>query len=325
MKTISILVYEDAILSAVSGALEILAGTNRFLKEADKPAAFQIELVSEKRKNIQLHLPAQFICQKTLTEAAQSDLVIAPAFNGDPEVILEKNRALVEWIKAMREADTEIASLCFGSYFLGEAGLLAGKSCTSHWLAVEDMQQRYPKASVLSDRVITDEDGIYTSGGAFSSLNLLLYLVEKFCGRDLAVQISKIYSIDFGRTSQAHFAVFKGQRGHEDKAILEAQTYMEQNYQQEITVQQIAEKSHMSRRNFIRRFKKATQNTPLQYLQRVKVEAAKKALEKGKQNITSLMFEVGYNDAKSFRKVFKRITGLTPRDYRSKYSREQFT
>jgi transcriptional regulator GlxA family with amidase domain len=173
----------------------------------------------------------------------------------------------------------------------------------------------------LADRIITDEEGIYTSGGAFSSLNLLVYLVEKFCERELAIQISKIYSIDFGRTSQAHFADFKGQRHHEDEAILEAQMYMEENYQQEITVQQVAEKSHMSRRNFIRRFKKATQNTPLQYLQRIKVEAAKKALEKNRQNITSLMYDVGYNDAKSFRSMFKRITGLTPRDYRSKYSR----
>jgi transcriptional regulator GlxA family with amidase domain len=321
MKTISILVYKDAILSAVSGALEILAGTNRVLEQAGKLAAFQIELVSEKRKNIRLHLSAQFICEKTLAEATQTDLVIAPAFNGAPEVILERNWALVEWIKTMREAGTEIASLCFGSYFLGEAGLLAGKSCTSHWMAVEDMQQRYPKANVLADRIITDENGIYTSGGAFSSLNLLLYLVEKFCGRELAIQISKIYSIDFGRTSQAHFAVFKGQRGHDDEAILKAQTYMEQSYQQVISVQQVAERSHMSRRNFIRRFKKATQNTPLQYLQRVKVEAAKKALEKGTQNISSLMYDVGYNDPKSFRNLFKRITGLTPRDYQSKYSR----
>ncbi len=321
MKTISILVYEDAVLSAVSGALEILAGTNRVLEQRGKSAAFQIELVSEKLKNIQLRLPAQFICQKTLTEATQTDLVIAPAFNGDPGVILEKNRALVEWIKTMREASTEIASLCFGSYFLGEAGLLAGKSCTSHWMAVEDMQQRYSKAKVLPDKVITDEDGIYTSGGAFSSLNLMLYLVEKFFGREVAIQISKIFSIDLGRTSQAHFAVFQGQRNHEDQAILEAQTYMEENYQQSISMEDLSEQSHMSRRNLIRRFKKATQNTPLQYLQHVKVEADKKALERGRQNITSLMYDVGYNDAKSFRNMFKRITGLTPRDYRSKYSR----
>lgn len=321
MKTISLLVYEDAVLSAVSGALDILIGTNRFLEETGQPAAFKVELVSEKLKNIQLHLPAQFICQKTLSEATQTDLVIAPAFNGEPGAILEKNRALVDWIKAMRKSGAEVASLCFGSYFLAEAGLLDGKSCTSHWLTVEHMQQQYPETKVLPDMVITDEKGIYTSGGAFSSLNLILYLVEKFCGREVGIQISKMFSIDMDRVSQAHFAVFQGQREHEDEEILKAQTYIEQNYQDQISVEEVAKQTHMSKRNFIRRFKKATQNTPLQYLQRVKVEAAKKALERGKKNISSLIYDVGYNDAKSFRNVFKRITGLTPQAYRSKYSR----
>lgn len=321
MKIISLLVYEDAVLSAVSGPLDILITTNQILQGMGKPAAFQVELVSEKLKNIQLHQPAQFICHKTLAEATQTDLAIAPAFNGEPDAILEKNRALVEWIKAMRQVGAEIASLCYGSYFLGEAGLLTGKQCTSHWMTVDDMQQKYREAKVLPDAVITDQEGIYTSGGAFSSLNLILYLVEKFCGREVGVQISKMFSIDMDRVSQAHFAVFQGQRGHNDEEILNAQSYIEKNYHTEISVAQVAEQTHMSKRNFIRRFKKATQNTPLEYMQRVKVEAAKKALEKSGQNISSLMYDIGYNDAKTFRTIFKRITGLTPQDYRSKYSR----
>lgn len=327
MKKISLLVYEDAVLSAVSGPLDIFVGTNHFLKELGKPAAFQLELVSEKMKNIQLHLPAQFICHKTLTEVTETDLIIAPAFNGKPDDVLEKNRPLVDWIQSMyhkktvHQKDTEVASLCYGSYFLAEAGLLSGKPCTSHWLAIEDMQRRYPDAQLLPDVVITDREGIYTSGGAFSSLNLILYLVEKFCGREIGVQISKIFSIDMDRVSQAHFSVFMGQRQHEDEEILNAQSFIEQNYHSQISVEEIAEKTHMSKRNFIRRFKKATRNTPLEYLQRVKVEAAKKALEKNTQNIGSLMYDVGYNDAKTFRQVFKRVTGLTPQDYRNKYSR----
>lgn len=321
MKTISLLVYEDAVLSAISGPLDILITTNQVLQGAGKSPAFGVELVSEKRKNIRLHHPAQFICHKTLAEATGTDLVIVPAFNGAPDVVLQKNKAMVTWIKAMREAGAEIASLCYGSYFLGEAGLLAGKPCTSHWMTVDDMQQKYPAAYVLPDMVITDKDGIYTSGGAFSSLNLILYLVEKFCGREIGLQISKLFSIDMDRVSQAHFAVFQGQRQHEDEIILKAQSYIEQHYDSDISVGEIAEKTNMSRRNFIRRFKKATRNTPFEYIQRVKIEAAKKGLEKSTQDISSLMYDVGYNDAKSFRNVFKRITGLTPQDYRNKYSR----
>lgn len=321
MKRTTLLVYEDAVLSALAGPLDILTGTNQFLEGSGEPPAFQVELVSEKVKNIQLHRPAQFICQKTLAETVDVDLIIAPAFSGEPETVLEKNRALVDWIEAMHQRGTEVASLCYGSYFLAEAGLLAGKSCTSHWRTVADMQQRYPEANVLPDAVITDQEGIYTSGGAFSSLNLILYLIEKFCGRAVSIRISKRFSIDMDRVSQAHFAIFQGQREHGDEAILEAQTFIEQNYQNDISVEQIAERAPMSRRTFIRRFKKATRNTPLEYLQRVKVEAAKKALEKDSQNISALMYDVGYKDAKTFRNVFKRFTGLTPQDYRNKYSR----
>lgn len=321
MKRISLLVYEDAVLSALSGPLDILVGTNRFLDGSGQPSAFEVELVSEKLKNIQLRLPAQFICQKTLAEATATDLIIAPAFNGEPEAVLAKNRALVDWIGAMHRSGAEVASLCYGSYFLAEAGLLAGKSCTSHWQTVDDMQQRYPEAKVLPDAVITDQEGVYTSGGAFSSLNLLLYLVEKFCGREVSIQISKLFSVDMDRVSQAHFAVFQGQRDHEDEEILKAQTYIEQHYDAQISIEDVAAQIPMSRRNFVRRFKKATHNTPLEYLQRVKVEAAKKGLETSTQNISTLMYDVGYNDAKTFREVFKRFTGLTPQAYRKKYSR----
>lgn len=321
MKRISLLVYEDAVLSALSGPLDILVGTNRFLEEAGRPPAFEIELVSERLKNIRLHLPAQFICQKTLIEATDTDLIIAPAFNGEPEAVLEKNRALVDWIEALHRKGAEVASLCYGSYFLAEAGLLAGKPCTSHWMTVDHMQQRYPEAEVLPDAVITDREGVYTSGGAFSSLNLLLYLVEKFCGREISIQISKLFSVDLDRVSQAHFAVFQGQRDHDDEEILKAQTYIEQHYDEQISIEEVAAQTHMSRRHFVRRFKQATHNTPLEYLQRVKVEAAKKGLETGTQNISTLMYEVGYNDAKTFREVFKRFTGLTPQAYRAKYSR----
>lgn len=320
MKRIALLAYEDAVLSALSGPLDILVGTNQFLEARDRSPVFDIELVSEEVKTIQLRHPAQFICQKTLDEVAATDLIIAPAFKGDPESILEKNRALVDWIREMYRQSTEVASLCYGSYFLAEAGLLAGKPCTSHWQTVDHMQRQYPEADVLPDAVITDQDGVYTSGGAFSSLNLLLYLVEKFCGREVCIHISKIFSVDLDRVSQAHFAVFQGQRDHDDEAIVDAQTYIEQHYD-DISVADVAERAPMSRRTFVRRFKKATHNTPLEYLQRVKVEAAKKELERTPKTVSALMYDVGYNDAKTFREVFKRFTGLTPQAYRRKYSR----
>lgn len=318
---VSLVIFEDAVLSAVSGAIDLISGANRYLQERGKEPAFELQLVSENAKSIHLNVPAQFFCFKTIDEIAETDLIIIPAFSINPDAALQKNKAIVDWIKAMKQSGTEIASLCFGSYFLAEAGLLDGKTATSHWAAISDMQQRYPNVTMLSDRVITDRDGVYTSGGAFSSLTLIVYLVEKFCGREAAIWVSKMYAVDMDRLSQAHFSVFKGQHNHFDSDILKAQQFIEQNFDSDITIDQIAEQAHMSKRNFIRRFKAATQNTPLEYLQRVRVESAKKSLEMNEQNIAAMVYDVGYNDLKTFRMVFKRITGLTPQEYRKKYAR----
>lgn len=321
MKTISLIIYEDAVLSSISGAIDLLVATNGYLQQQGKPAAFQVELVGEKAETVQLNVPAHFICYKTLDEVTDTDLILIPAFYGSPDQALAKNSGIVNWLSKRYEQGTEVASLCLGSYFLAESGILSGKSCTSHWMAIADMQRRYSDVDVLNDAVLTDREGIYTSGGALLSWNLILYLVEKFCGREVSIGVSRMFNIDLDRVSQSHFVVFQGQRQHEDEAILKAQTFIEANYHLPISMEQIAEQTNMSKRNFIRRFKNATQNTPLEYLQRVKIESAKKALEKNTDDVTSLMYNAGYNDVKTFRKVFKQITGLTPLEYRKKYSR----
>ncbi|MBO0939396.1 helix-turn-helix domain-containing protein [Fibrella sp. HMF5335] len=322
MKIISLLVYEDAVLSSVSGAVDLLTAANAYLQQMGEPAAFSIELVSEKERNIQLNVPAQFVCTKTLDEVTATSLVLVPAFYTSPDDTLAKNGAIIDWIRRRHAEGIEIASLCKGSYFLAEAGILSGKTCTSHWMSLDDMQRRYADVQVLKDSVMTDHDGIYTSGGALLSWNLILYIIEKFCGRDVSIGVSRMFNIDLDRASQAHFVVFQGQRQHDDGDILKAQTFIEQNFHLPISVEQIAERSNMSKRNFIRRFKSATQNTPLEYLQRVKVESAKKALERNTDDVASVMYNAGYNDTKTFRKVFKQVTGLTPQAYRKKYSRD---
>ncbi len=222
MKKISLLIHEDVYPSSVAGAIDLFAGANWCLQQFGKSPAFKLELVSEKVKNIQLNDSAQFICYATIEEVRQTDLIIIPGFNGEPKSILKKNAALVNWIKEMNNSGSEVASLCVGSFFLAEAGLLNGKIATSHWAATDEMQSNYPLIQVKSDRVITDQEGVYTSGGAFSSIRLILYLIEKFCGREAAVWISKRFSIDIDHVSQAHFAVFMGQHQHNDHEILKS-------------------------------------------------------------------------------------------------------
>ena len=164
-----------------------------------------------------------------------------------------------------------------------------------------------------------DENGIYTSGGAYSSLNLNLYLIEKYAGRELAVLSSKIFELDISRASQSPFIMFKGQKSHEDKEILDVQMYIEKNYDKKLLVDELCENIAVSRRTFERRFKGATSNTVIEYIQRVRIEAAKKALEGQQAGVNEVMYAVGYNDPKAFRTVFKKITGLTPLDYQQKF------
>ncbi len=320
MKEIALIIHDDATLSTVTGAMDMFIHTNMLFRQSGKPEPFKIVLAGEKPNNDILPSGA-LVNYMEFTQVTNPDLIIIPAFYGDRDVMLKKHHALISWISGMHQQGAEVASLCSGCYFLAEAGLLAGISCTAHWSDMEDIVRRYPDINFLSDMVITDQEGIYTSGGAFSSLNLILYLIDKFCGKEVGIWASKMFSLDIDRVSQSHFAVFRGQRRHNDDDILKAQTYIEQNHHLQINIDEIAGHTNMSKRNFIRRFKKATQNTPFEYLQRVKIEAAKKALEKGSQNINLLMYDAGYNDIKTFREVFKKITGLTPQDYRRKYSR----
>ncbi|HKZ66383.1 MAG TPA: helix-turn-helix domain-containing protein, partial [Chitinophagaceae bacterium] len=163
--------------------------------------------------------------------------------------------------------------------------------------------------------------GIYSSGGAFSYLNLILYLIEKYTGRDTAVLSAKVFAIEIDRDSQSPFIIFQGQKEHEDEPIKKAQVFIEKNFQDKITVDQLASMFALGRRNLERRFKKATSNTVVEYIQRVKIEAAKMNLEKLRENVNEVMYNVGYTDPKAFRTTFKRITGLSPIEYRNKYNR----
>ena len=327
MKQVYILIYEDVVLSSAAAPLDIFTRTNDILKVANLPPPFNVTLVSRECADIRLNTPAQFGCQAALADLPpkstghDQQLILVPAFSGDWDTVLERNRSVVSWLRQHYHAGTEIASLCKGSYFLAEAGLLDGKPCTSHWASVEDMRRRFPKILLKPDSVLTDQNGIYTGGGAFTSLNLILYLVEKFCGHDIGVRVAKNFSIHRDHMNQAHFSIFHGMDQHGDRMILDAQAYIEAHYAEEISVERIATHVNMSKRNFIRRFKQAIRITPLEYIQRVKIEAAKKALESSKANIQTLTYEVGYNDSKTFRSTFKRLTGVTPQDYRNKYGR----
>lgn len=323
MKHISIIVYEDVLLTALSSSLSLLASANEAVARRGKPAPFQIELVGVHLKNIQLNMPVQFYCSKTIADNFYTDVIVIPPMTTSPQdmsAFLSNNSALVNWVKKKYNEKAQVISLCTGTYFVAECGLLDGMPATSHWDAMEDLQKRYPLIHFKPGHVVTNSKAITTGGGGFSALNALLYFIEKNCGKEIAVELSKYYALDYGRTSQTIFTVFSGQRLHNDDEIHKAQTYIEKKFKTDISVEQVARQVNMSKRNFIRRFKNATSLNPIEFIQKIKVEAAKKALERGETNIAALTYSVGYNDLKTFRSVFKKITGLTPIEYRNRYN-----
>ena len=229
---------------------------------------------------------------------------------------------MMDWIVKQYKNGAAVASICTGAFLLAATGLLDGKTCSTHWAAADTFRQRFPEVHLQTDQLITDENGIYTNGGAYSFLNLLIYLVEKYYDRPTAIYCAKVFQIEMDRQSQSAFAIFTGQKSHGDAIVQKAQAYMENNLQEKISVEDLSSQFAVSRRNFDRRFLKATGNTPGEYAQRVRIESAKKAFESGRKTIQEVMYEVGYSDMKAFREIFRKITGLSPLEYKNRYNKE---
>ena len=321
MKSISILVPESAVMEAVADPRYAFTAANQFLQASGKEPLFEVQLVGQSRVVPFLDGIYSVSTDKLITEVKKTDLIIIPALFGDMKTAVEKNRKAIPWIVEQHDKGAEVASLCVGAFLLASTGLLNGKKCSTHWAYYNEFRNMFPEVEIADGRIITEEHRIYSSGGANSYWNLLLYLVEKYTSRDIAIQASKYFAIDIDRDTQSPFTIFTGQKNHNDAEIRNAQEYIEGNYQEKITVDELLDLFPVSRRSFERRFKKATNNTVVEYLQRVKVEAAKRSFETSRRNISEVMFDVGYTDTKAFRTVFKRITGLTPIEYRNKYNK----
>jgi len=321
MKSVSILVPETAVVEAVADPYYMFKAVNQFLENADREPLFDVKFVGVS-KNVQLVDSAFTVhVHKLLGDVERTDLILIPALSGDLSSAIEANKKLVPWIVEQYRKGTEIASLCLGAFLLASTGLLDGKKCSTHWGFTNEFRSLFPDVELVDGGIITEEQGLYSSGGAASYWNLLLYLVEKYTDRDTAILASKYFAIDIDRNSQSAFTMFKGQKDHEDDEIKNAQEFIEENYPERITVDDLAKQFAIGRRSLERRFKAATNNSINEYIQRVKIEAAKRSFESSRKNITEVMFDVGYTDTKAFRTVFKKITGLTPIEYRNKYNK----
>lgn len=318
---ISVFVPEYGVIEAITPAFRTFNTANEFLTAFGKKPIFDVEYVG-----LREYVPANngeytIKTNRLLEEVAETDLLIIPPTFGDTARGIQANSDALPYFKKLHGKGSSIASLCIGAFLLAETGLLNGKKCSTHWAYIDEFKERYPDVEIEDGAIITAYGNIYSSGGASSLWNLILYLVEKFADRETAILISKYFALDIGRDSQSQFAIFKGQRNHGDDDIQKVQDYIEENYCNKISIETLAKLINTGRRTFERKFKEATNNTPATYIQRVRIEAAKKFFEASPKNVTEIMFDVGYTDTKAFRDIFKKITGLTPIEYRNKFAR----
>lgn len=323
MKHITIVVPDGPNnLSSIVGSYKILTRANEYWKEIGRKELFKIELAGISEK-VDFYDGLFTVKPHTdISRITKTHLIIIPSLNHNYQKAVIGNQELITWLADQYKNGAEIASICTGAFLLASTGLLDGKSCSTHWSVADSFRTMFPMVNLQTDKLITDENGIYTNGGAYSFLNLLIYLVEKIYDRQTAIFCSKVFQIETDRQSQSGFIIFKGQKLHGDEMVIEAQSYIENNLHEKISVEQLSSRFAVGRRNFDRRFIKATGNTPVEYSQRVKIESAKRAFESSRKTINEVMYEVGYSDVKAFREVFRKITGMSPLEYRSKYNKE---
>lgn len=321
MKNIIILVPEGAVLASIADPQYLFTAANNLLMQSGRNAEFNVVLAGLTREVKLLEGKISIKTDCLINEVDKADMILIPALSGDMKQAVEMNREFIPWIISKYKDGAEVASLCIGAFLLAATGLMKGKQCSTHWLYVNQFRNMFPDVDLVDEKIITEQNGLYSSGGANSYWNLLLYLLEKYTNRETSIMASKFFVLDIARKSQSPFTIFQGQKDHGDEEVKKAQEYIENNYNDKLTVDRLSDLFGIGRRTFERRFKKATNNTVVEYTQRVKIEAAKKELEQGRKNVNDVMYDVGYTDTKAFRDVFRKITGMSPIDYRNRYNR----
>ena len=323
MKEICLLIPEVNLKPVnLFGAIEIFERANDYFTGQGMPPYYDVKLVGYNASQSVLHAQINMQTVLPVESVSAPHLIIIPSMNIGSDLSGANNQLLLHWIVQQYHAGAEIASLCDGAFFLAATGLLDGKECAAHWKSESLFTRLYPRTKLHIGKIMTDANGIYTSGGGFTSLNLILYFIEKFNGREAAVYCSKLLELDINRHSQAPFVLFEAQKQHDDEDIKKVQMYIEQHVQEKFSIDELAVLFNISRRSFIRRFRQATNNSPFEYIQRIKIEAAKRQFEQARSSVNEVMYSVGYTDLKAFRTVFKKITGLSPIDYRNRYNKD---
>ena len=317
---IGILAYEDCTASMILGVLDILSFANSQHKSENEKDLFKIEIISETGKPVNSFSKFPIQAQRNIKTKFQYDLIYVPGFVGDVEKLLLKEKKIINWLKKQSEKGSILAAACNGNFLLAEAGVMNGKKATTHWSLIEVFRKRYKEIMLEPEKIIVDNGNILSAAGVTAYFNLALFLIEKYGSKDLALTSAKVFLVDSGRKIQTPYQMYHVSKSHGDEEIVCVQDWLEKNFNENITLEKMMNVCNLGKKTLMRRFKRVTGETPLIYLQKLRIENAKRLLESRKDSFNEITWKVGYSDASSFHKVFKSETGLTPIEYRSKFS-----
>ena len=322
MISVTILAFDNALASAVTGMNDLLslAGVAwNILHQQEPTPKFKVRIASWDKAPIKTLNKLVILPHCAIQDIEQSDVYLVPNISGDIEKTLQRNLGLTALLRRLSQTGSLIASNSSGSFFLAEAGLLDGKIATTHWGLVEEFARKYPEVLLKPEQSITHTGNILCEGGGMTWFDLGLYLIELYCDHETALRTSKAFVIDSSRTAQLSYSPLIGKKYHKDKAILAIQNWMEAHYASEILIHIVAQEFGLSNRSLIRRFKEATGSAPASYLQDVRIYMASMMLVQSNKTISEITVDVGYEDASTFTKLFKRKLGLPPSSYRDRY------
>ncbi|ACL01878.1 transcriptional regulator, AraC family [Desulfatibacillum aliphaticivorans] len=328
MPDVAFLAYEQCMLSGISSLMDAFGIANEWLKHfarregvpASEDVLFRTEIVSPGGRPITAQGGIPLSPHRAMEEVKSTDLVLIPPHMFGVRHDREQIGDMLDWLVMHHQANARIGALCTGTFILAMTGLLDGRIATTNWQLVNRFRRQFPKVRLKPERVLTEDGGLICSGAVTASYNLGLYVMELFGSPELMRACSKALLVDPSRTTQAPYMTASFKKNHGDKAILAAQEWMEEHFMEGVTMEDAADYVGLSSRHFKRRFKQAVEETPLNYLQQVRLEAAKKALETTTDNIDEITRQVGYEDASTFRRLFKKHTTLSPREYRDKFA-----
>lgn len=322
MLDVTVLLMNDNLASTALGPIEVFHSAGRLWNALTGNAVdprFRVSVASVDGAQVMSPYAVGLSPQLAIDAIEHTDIIVVPASGLDLDTQFRRSAALLPWLRERYETGAYVAGICTGAAFLAEAGLLDGRQATTHWAVADELARRYPKVDWRSDLFITEDRRVLCSGGVYAAIDLSIYMVEKFCGHEVALNCAKSLLVNMPRSHQSGYAVLPLSRAHDDERIRAVEDYMNENYSVDLSAEALAARANMSTRNFIRRFKAATGRLPGNYLQTLRITVAKKMLEQGVRNVQTVSFAVGYDDVAFFRSLFKRYTGMNPAEYRGRF------